>query len=247
MGEEERFNMGDLVEMDHEKLFFINNKKSSFSSEQKPTFKPNFIKKFISYIRRKPISPTNITTAAQKRIISFYTELRKNHNDESDLPITARTLETIIRLASANAKLCLENKNITDDDVALGEMVLRSTLLCEKWNPLIEKKKDYKWSKISPAKQIKDGEIQQQFFKKHFSGKNLIKIEKKHINGVNQSTVLHEEVTETMSKILNSIGNMKQGVIRYHDFREAVYQSKCKVTDISLRAYLQLQIDEQRL
>ena len=44
-----------------------------------------------------------MSVAAQEAIQDFYAELRE-HTDVSDLPITVRTLETILRLATAAAK-----------------------------------------------------------------------------------------------------------------------------------------------
>merc|ERR1712182_74381 len=98
---------------------------SLISNSNKHLFKPAFIGKIVSYIRNRPVKPTQISPSAQDRIISFYTEIRIAQQDGWSLPITARTLETIIRFATANAKLCLDNDKITEDDVAVAEMILR--------------------------------------------------------------------------------------------------------------------------
>lgn len=125
----------DEDEMDLDKKFFSNNKRLSLTLDlHQEFFKPAFIGKFVSYCRNRPVNPTQITPTAQQRVISFYTEIRQRQQDESNLPITARTLETIIRISTANAKLCLDHNKITEDDVMVAEMVLRFALYGENLN-----------------------------------------------------------------------------------------------------------------
>jgi DNA replication licensing factor MCM3 len=120
------------AEMDDSSKFFIENQRllTAINSGKK-LLKPAFIGKFASFIRNRPVKPTLITSLAQDRIISFYLEIR-SHQDEWGLPITARTLETIIRIATANAKLCLDQIEITEDDVKTAEMVLRYSIQGDK-------------------------------------------------------------------------------------------------------------------
>ena len=63
-----------------------------------------FLKKYISYAKTK-IQPT-LTDGARELIVSNYTELRQKQADGTvAMPITARSLETIIRLSTAHAKV----------------------------------------------------------------------------------------------------------------------------------------------
>lgn len=50
-----------------------------------------------------------LTEEARECIAGRYAEMR-SRQDERTLPVTARSLETIIRLASANAKVCLDDR-----------------------------------------------------------------------------------------------------------------------------------------
>ncbi|KAF2024114.1 DNA replication licensing factor MCM3 [Setomelanomma holmii] len=89
-----------------------------------------FIKKYIQYAKReKPI----LTKGAADHIVATYSALR---NDELDSgtrrtsPITARTLETLIRLSTAHAKARL-SKRVEQKDADVAEQILRFALFKE--------------------------------------------------------------------------------------------------------------------
>ncbi|KAF2747870.1 DNA replication licensing factor MCM3 [Sporormia fimetaria CBS 119925] len=89
-----------------------------------------FIKKYIQYAKReKPI----LTKGAADHIVATYSALR---NDELDSgtrrtsPITARTLETLIRLSTAHAKARL-SKRVEQIDAQIAEQILRFALFKE--------------------------------------------------------------------------------------------------------------------
>ncbi|KAF2245630.1 DNA replication licensing factor MCM3 [Trematosphaeria pertusa] len=89
-----------------------------------------FIKKYIQYAKReKPV----LTQGAARHITEAYSALR---NDELDAgtrrtsPITARTLETLIRLSTAHAKARL-SKRVEQKDAEVAEQILRFALFKE--------------------------------------------------------------------------------------------------------------------
>ena len=93
-----------------------------------------FIKKYIAYAKReKPI----LTKGAADHIVGEYSALR---NDELDSgkrrtsPITARTLETLIRLATAHAKARL-SKRVEQKDAEIASQILRFALFKEVVEP----------------------------------------------------------------------------------------------------------------
>ena len=90
-----------------------------------------FIKKYIQYAKlmRKPV----LTKGAADKIVETYSALRNDElegNQRKTSPMTARTLETLIRLATAHAKARLSYKvEVQDADAA--ESILRFALFKE--------------------------------------------------------------------------------------------------------------------
>ena len=90
-----------------------------------------FIKKYIQYAksRIKPI----LTKGAADHIVAAYSALRNDEmegNQRKTSPMTARTLETLIRLASAHAKARLSNR-VEEKDAEIAEGILRFALFKE--------------------------------------------------------------------------------------------------------------------
>ncbi|KAI0001792.1 ATP dependent DNA helicase [Russula vinacea] len=87
-----------------------------------------FIKKYIQYAKSKP-APV-LTNGAADWIIGVYAELRNEaaeDNKKKTSPLTARTLETLIRLATAHAKARLSPK-VEERDASAAEDILRYAL-----------------------------------------------------------------------------------------------------------------------
>jgi DNA replication licensing factor MCM3 len=87
-------------------------------------FATSFLRKYIYYIksRAKPV----LTQKASEMISEIYCDLRKN-SVQKTLPITPRTLETLIRLSAAHAKIRM-SKEITEYDVEVIFKILESAL-----------------------------------------------------------------------------------------------------------------------
>jgi DNA replication licensing factor MCM3 len=197
----------------------------------KKKLRTTFIGKFVSYIRNRPVEPNQITTEAQNRIISFYTNIRSHHFNDSGLPITARTLETLIRLATANAKLCLDNFKITEEDVIIAEVVLRGSLLGEYCDPLIEstnwESKDFKDSVQIKSEKMKIKSVKQ--------GKN------KALNDI--SDMLKSKISQR----IQDLSDKSLGIINFNELRKTILQSKLHVTDAQLMTFLLLQTEKGKL
>ncbi|EMD41552.1 hypothetical protein CERSUDRAFT_110104 [Gelatoporia subvermispora B] len=90
-----------------------------------------FVKKYIQYAKSKP-APV-LTKGAADWIVEVYASLRNEHLEgptKRTSPLTARTLETLIRLATAHAKARLSTK-VEQRDAMAAEELLRFALFKE--------------------------------------------------------------------------------------------------------------------
>ncbi|KAJ5106476.1 DNA replication licensing factor mcm3 [Penicillium angulare] len=90
-----------------------------------------FIKKYIQYAKSR-VKPV-LTKGAADHIIGAYSALRNEDisgNKRRTSPITPRTLETLIRLATAHAKARLSNR-VDDKDAKHAEAILRFAMFKE--------------------------------------------------------------------------------------------------------------------
>ncbi|SZF02197.1 unnamed protein product [Blumeria hordei] len=106
-----------------------------------------FVKKYIQYAKNR-IKPI-LTTEASDRISDIYVALRNDDmqsNQRKTSPMTVRTLETIIRLATAHAKARLSGR-VEERDALCAESILRFALFKEVYE---DEKKQSKRRKTRP-------------------------------------------------------------------------------------------------
>ena len=100
-----------------------------------------FIKKYIQYAKSR-VKPV-LTQGASANIVATYTSLRNDEmegNQRKTSPMTARTLETLIRLATAHAKSRLSNR-VEERDAIVAEEILRFALFKEVVNDARKKRR----------------------------------------------------------------------------------------------------------
>ncbi|RZN14722.1 MAG: minichromosome maintenance protein MCM [Methanosarcinales archaeon] len=79
-----------------------------------PEIEPELMRKYIAYAKRN-IYPL-MSDDAREKIINFYLGLRKQGEDpNSPVPVTARQLEALVRLAESSARIRLSNEVNVDD------------------------------------------------------------------------------------------------------------------------------------
>lgn len=113
-----------------------------------------FIKKYIQYAKSR-IKPV-LTQEASGRISELYVNLRNDDmqgNQKKTSPMTVRTLETIIRLATAHAKARLSHR-VEERDVIASESILRFALFKE---VLEDEKSKAKRRKTRPLQEESSG------------------------------------------------------------------------------------------
>ncbi|UZJ55288.1 hypothetical protein CBS101457_004608 [Exobasidium rhododendri] len=113
-----------------------------------------FVKKYIQYAKQR-IQPV-LTKPAAEWIVEVYKKLRNDHlagNQKRTSPLTARTLETLIRLSTAHAKARLSTK-VEEVDAEVAEEVLRFALFKE----VVSKKKTSKRRKTDRGSRSPDSD-----------------------------------------------------------------------------------------
>lgn len=116
--------------------------RKSDRSRKRDTLTINFLKKYIHYAKNR-IQP-DITDEASEHIATAYAELRdasKNVKTGGTLPITARTLETIIRLSTAHAKLKLR-RQVLKTDVEAALQVLNFAIYHQELSEMEEREQE---------------------------------------------------------------------------------------------------------
>ncbi|KAG5650283.1 MCM DNA helicase complex subunit [Sphagnurus paluster] len=112
-----------------------------------------FVKKYIQYAKSKP-APA-LTKGAADHIVQVYASLRNQDlegNNKKTSPLTARTLETLIRLATAHAKARLSAK-VEEVDAQQAEEIMRFALFKE-----VPKRQRRKKRKLNDGAAARKGE-----------------------------------------------------------------------------------------
>ncbi|MCC6027892.1 MAG: minichromosome maintenance protein MCM [Archaeoglobus sp.] len=89
-----------------------------------PAIDPDLFRKYIAYA--KNINPV-LSEEAKKKIGEYYISLRSKAKENSPVPITARQLESLVRLAEASARIRL-SEIITAEDVERVTRIMEKSL-----------------------------------------------------------------------------------------------------------------------
>lgn len=90
-----------------------------------PTVPPTFLKKYIGYANRYVIPQLSVEAA--EAIENFYVDLRKSAEGGAAVPITARQLESLVRLSEARARMALRSK-VTKEDAQAAIRLMEDSL-----------------------------------------------------------------------------------------------------------------------
>ncbi|KAL5187823.1 DNA replication licensing factor MCM3 1 [Glycine soja] len=138
-GREDEADMDSSVFVKYNRM--LHGKKTG-RGQKRDTLTIKFLKKFIHYAKHR-IQP-ELTDEASENIATAYAELRNassNAKTGGTLPITARTLETIIRLSTAHAKLKL-SREVSKSDVEAALKVLNFAIYHKELTEMEEREQE---------------------------------------------------------------------------------------------------------
>lgn len=98
------------VHLEGEKL--MNDEDYEIDNRLKATFDKEFLRKYIAYAKR--INP-EMTDESISKLKNFYMDIRQQGSDTNTIPITARQLESLVRLAEASARAHLRDTVTAED------------------------------------------------------------------------------------------------------------------------------------
>lgn len=105
------------------------NRQVTSSGETQDILQHDFLRKYLHFAKNRHQN-LELTNGAREFIANRYAEMRCRQ-DERTLPVTARTLETVIRLASAHAKARLSEKVEAEPDCEVAMDILSFALYHE--------------------------------------------------------------------------------------------------------------------
>ncbi|MDG6911020.1 MAG: minichromosome maintenance protein MCM [Nitrososphaerota archaeon] len=103
-----------------------------------PPIEFSLLKKYLAFAKR--ISPT-LTKGAMDRIREYYLDLRRSSGAEDSIPPTLRTLEALIRISTARARVLLRDE-VTEED-ALAAIGLMNRMVEDILTDAATKKTDF--------------------------------------------------------------------------------------------------------
>ncbi|KAL9232259.1 hypothetical protein vseg_007387 [Gypsophila vaccaria] len=134
--------------------------KKVHKGRKQDTLTINFLKKYIHYAKHR-VQP-ELSDEASEQIANAYAELRNSNSSAKGggggtLPITARTLETIIRLSTAHAKLKL-SRTVSKSDVDAALTVLNFAIYHKELTDMDEREQEREKENERKRKAENDGD-----------------------------------------------------------------------------------------
>ncbi len=101
-----------ILKVHHSGELIMNEREMDVDKVLEPYFTKEFMRKYIAHA--KNISPI-MTDECMQKIEDFFMDIRSSGMDTDTIPITARQLESLVRLSEASARLHLRKKVISED------------------------------------------------------------------------------------------------------------------------------------
>jgi replicative DNA helicase Mcm len=181
--------------------------------EAPPPIPLQLLKKYVVYARTN-IKP-KLTKEASDTLEEYYVKLRKETEPER-IPITARTLESLIRLATARAKILLRNE-VTQEDAAVA-VSLMGRMFSEVLTDPRTKKPDYGVLAGVSSKSVNQTMIAQRVVKELAAGNAGGMFDRNELKAGMIKLGLDDETAERMIRWLYANG-------RIFEVKPGVYKS----------------------
>ncbi len=101
-----------ILKVHHSGELIMNKRDNEIDKVLEPPFKKDFVRKYIAYA--KSINPI-MTDECMQKLEDFFMDIRSSGGDSESIPITARQLESLIRLSEASARAHLRDRVIAED------------------------------------------------------------------------------------------------------------------------------------
>ncbi len=176
-----------------------------------PPVEFSLLKKYISYAKK--LSPS-LTKEATDRLKEYYLDLRRSGGDEGQIPPTPRTLESLIRAATARAKVLLREE-VTEDD-ALAAIALMNRMVEDVLTDASTKKTDFGIQMGKPAGETRNLRTAMELFKT-MEGPDKKPVERKAFKEELMKSKFSDEDAEKMIRTMFREGivyESKPGFIR---------------------------------
>lgn len=105
-----------LEQMRHDEGIFSNEEVEAMNARIEPPLSKDFLRKYVAYAKRNchPV----LSEDARDKLAAYYVDLRRSAQGEDGakaIPLTARQLEALVRLAEASARVRLQNEVGAED------------------------------------------------------------------------------------------------------------------------------------
>jgi replicative DNA helicase Mcm len=165
-----------------------------------PPIEFSLLKKYLTYAKR--VSPT-LTKEAVERLKDYYLELRRGGGGEESIPPTPRTLEGLVRIATARARVLLRDE-VTEED-ALAAIALMNRMVEDVLTDATTKKTDFGIQLGKPMGETRNLRTAMEIFKT-MEGVEKKPVERRAFKDELMKSKFNDEEAEKMIRTMSRVG-----------------------------------------
>jgi replicative DNA helicase Mcm len=165
-----------------------------------PPIEFSLLKKYLTYAKR--VSPS-LTKEAVDRLKDYYLELRRGGGGEESIPPTPRTLEGLVRIATARARVLLRDEVLEED--ALAAIALMNRMVEDVLTDATTKKTDFGIQLGKPMGETKNLRTAMEIFKT-MEGADKKPVERRAFKDELMKSKFNDEEAEKMIRTMSRVG-----------------------------------------